>query len=441
MHEPLTEPLSSAAAVPATRFMRAAKLCRARDLERLFALGELVRSLGDLIHGVQRERGASSIVLGSHGANFLEQLDAQIAVCLQLERDVRAKLEQVDAKLDGMSFGARFYTRGAMAFRALDRLPELRARVASLKISPEDALRTFSEIIACLLAIGFEVADIAADAEISRALIALANFSQGKEYAGQERATAGAAFSRRRFGTTERHRLRQLIQAQDQAFSLFREFANETHTSAFAELMNAGYSIELKRMRGLALGRESLEETGESLAAAWFQHGTARIDAMQVLEQQMSSQLSRLCTVKRAHARDSADPAGNEPDDLPPPPSGVAMLVSDPETGHNELGLPGGVGLYTLDPALPTPMHSIMDVIHAQSRRLKDVSDELQSARAALMERKSIERAKGLLMLNRRLTEKQAYELMRQSAMNQNKRIYEIAEAIISMADILQPTL
>src|SRR5580704_3124645 len=112
MHEPLTEPLSSAAAVPATRFMRAAKLCRARDLERLFALGELVRSLGDLIHGVQRERGASSIVLGSHGANFLEQLDAQIAVCLQLERDVRAKLEQVDAKLDGMSFGARFYTRG-----------------------------------------------------------------------------------------------------------------------------------------------------------------------------------------------------------------------------------------------------------------------------------------------------------------------------------------
>jgi AmiR/NasT family two-component response regulator len=86
-------------------------------------------------------------------------------------------------------------------------------------------------------------------------------------------------------------------------------------------------------------------------------------------------------------------------------------------------------------------MHSIMDVIHAQSRRLKDVSDELQSARAALMERKSIERAKGLLMLNRRLTEKQAYELMRQSAMNQNKRIYEIAEAIISMADILQPTL
>jgi AmiR/NasT family two-component response regulator len=44
-------------------------------------------------------------------------------------------------------------------------------------------------------------------------------------------------------------------------------------------------------------------------------------------------------------------------------------------------------------------------------------------------------------MLNRQVTEKRAYDLMRQSAMNQNKRIYDIAEAIISMADILQPAL
>ena len=48
-------------------------------------------------------------------------------------------------------------------------------------------------MIALLLAVGFEAADTAADPETSRALIALVNFAQGKEYAGQERATAGAA--------------------------------------------------------------------------------------------------------------------------------------------------------------------------------------------------------------------------------------------------------
>jgi hypothetical protein len=441
MHEPPKPLPPHTTDAPAMRFLRAAQRCRARDLERLFAVGELVRSIGELIHGLQRERGASSIVLGSHGASFLEQLDAQVSVCRELERDVRARLEQVDAKLDGMSFGARFYTRGAMALRALDRLAELRGRVTALRITSEDAVRVFSEIIGCLLAIGFEVADIAADPEISRALVGLANFSQGKEYAGQERATAGAAFSRGRFGAAEKQRLRQLIHAQDQAFALFREFATAAHVAAFSKLMDGGDSSELKRMRRIALGRESAEDCAEPMAAAWFRHATARIDVMQTIEQDMGAQLSHLCTVKLGEARESAESATFQFAEVLPTHSSVAMLVSDPETAQHDLGLPGGVGLYTLDTALPAPMHSILDVIQAQSKRLSAVSHELESARAALVERKSIERAKGLLMLNRQLSEKQAYDLMRQSAMNQNKRIYEIAEAIISMADILQPSL
>jgi AmiR/NasT family two-component response regulator len=441
MREPLEHSDVSTADLAATRFLRAAQLCRARDLERLFVLGELVRSMGELIHGLQRERGASSIVLGSHGASFLEQLDAQVSACCALERDVRERLDHVDATLDGMSFGARFYTRGAMVFRALDRLTALRARVAALKIAPQEAMRAFSDIIACLLAVGFESADIAADPQISRALIALANFSQGKEYAGQERATAGAAFSRGRFGAADKQRVRQLINAQDQAFNLFREFATATHAAVFNELMNGEDTNEVKRMRRLALGRESIDEAADSVAAAWFRHSTARIDSMQTVEQDMSAELSRLCAAKLAEAREdaaSASPQSTHTLHARPP---VAMLISDPDSALHDLGLPGGVGLYTLDAAVPAPMHSILDVIHAQSKRLNDVSQELECARAALVERKSIERAKGLLMLNRQLTEKQAYDLMRQSAMNQNKRVYEIAEAIISMADILQPSL
>ncbi|HEX3835710.1 MAG TPA: ANTAR domain-containing protein [Steroidobacteraceae bacterium] len=83
-------------------------------------------------------------------------------------------------------------------------------------------------------------------------------------------------------------------------------------------------------------------------------------------------------------------------------------------------------------------MRSILYVIQAQARRIDDVSAQLESARAALGERKVIDRAKGLLMSNRNLTEKDAYTLMRETAMRQNKRIVDIAESIISMADILK---
>jgi DnaJ-domain-containing protein 1 len=384
MHETLKLTAPSAADMPAARFLRAAQLCRARDLERLFVLGELVRSIGELIHGLQRERGASSIVLGSHGASFQEQLEAQVSACRELEHDVRSRLEQVDATLEGMSFGARFYTRGAMAFRALDRLMDLRGGVGSLKITPEDSMRAFSDIIACLLAVGFEIADIAADPQISRALIALANFSQGKEYAGQERATAGAPFSRGRFGAADKQRLRQLINAQDQAFSLFREFATAAHVAAFTGLMDGNDTTEVKRMRRIALGREPMEDASEPMAAAWFRHSTARIDAMQTIEQRMSAELSGLCTEKLAEARESAAGTARDPADSLSSPARVAMFVSDPNSAQPGLGISGGVGLYTLDCALPAPMHSILDVIHAQSKRLSDVSHELESARAAL---------------------------------------------------------
>jgi AmiR/NasT family two-component response regulator len=115
----------------------------------------------------------------------------------------------------------------------------------------------------------------------------------------------------------------------------------------------------------------------------------------------------------------------------------IAMLVTDAGPAVNSLGLEGGAGLYTVDAVLPKPMHSILDVIRAQSRRIDDVSQQLESERVELAERKVIERAKGLLMKNRRLSEAQAYALMRQTAMQQNKRIFDIAEALVSMADIL----
>jgi AmiR/NasT family two-component response regulator len=432
---------SVAALPPERRFLRAANLCRRHDLERLAVLGELVKTLSELIHGLQRERGASSIVLGSHGESYKDRVDLQVAQCKQLERVARARLEHIDQQFEGMSFGARFYTRGALAFRALDALSGLREQIVTLAIAPQDAVKAFSDIIACLLAVGFEVADIAADPQISRALISLANFAQGKEYAGQERATAGAGYSRGQFDAVDLNRLRHLIAAQDQAFRVFADFASAEQIAAFQHVQCGLDMVEVKRMRQRALDREQLEHAPEVVADAWFKHSTVRIDALKMVEDQITADLKGLCDAKLgdtnlaqtdtlAATQDQINEAGEA--------APVAMLVTDANPALNNFGLSGGVGLYRLDGTLPQPMHSIMDVIDAQSRRLNDVSLQLESARAALAERKAIERAKGLLMASRRLSEKQAYELMRQTAMTQNKRIYEVAEAVISMAHILK---
>jgi hypothetical protein len=398
---------------PAARFLRSARLCRARDLELLSILSELVKGISELIHALQKERGASSIYLGSNGAHFADRLVERVAESSGLEERVRDHLEHMDGKLDPMSRSARFYTRVAYAFRALDSLPGTRKQVAALALAPQDAVNAFTDVIAHLLAVGFEAADTAADAETSRALIALVNFAQGKEYAGQERATAGAALSRGHFDAAERRHLRHLEAAQERAFKIFVEFADPRHLAMFLELNASVDTAEFKQLRASVFEQDLSGGPPGVTADAWYEAATRRIDAMRTIEDRVASDLGRLCAVRLADAKAGArrvDALDRDSLDLTAP---VAMLVTE-------------------------PMRSILDVIEAQSRRIDDISAQLESARAALTERKIVERAKGVLMRSRRLSEKDAYTLLRQTAMSQNKRIFEVAEAVLSMADIFK---
>jgi hypothetical protein len=89
----------------------------------------------------------------------------------------------------------------------------------------------------------------------------------------------------------------------------------------------------------------------------------------------------------------------------------------------------------------PQLERSILDLVQDQARRLQAVSDELETVRASLNERRLVERAKGLLMAHRNLREDEAHKTLRQMAMNQNRRIVDVAEALLSMAEVLPQRL
>ncbi|WP_431275745.1 ANTAR domain-containing response regulator [Variovorax ureilyticus] len=80
---------------------------------------------------------------------------------------------------------------------------------------------------------------------------------------------------------------------------------------------------------------------------------------------------------------------------------------------------------------------SILDMVQEQSSRLQAMSDELETVRTALNERKVVERAKGLLMAHRRISEQEAHKMLRQTAMNQGRRLIDVAESVLSMAEFL----
>jgi hypothetical protein len=420
------------------RFLRSAELCRARDLKLLSTVSDLVKGISELIHALQKERGASSIYLGSNGAHFADRLVARVAESCDLEVSVRDHLEHIDERLDPLSCSARFYTRVAYAFHALDSLPGTREQVSALTLPSQDAVKAFTDVIAFLLAVGFEAADTAADPETSRALIALVNFAQGKEYAGQERATAGAALSRGHFDAVDWRRLRHLEAAQERAFKIFTDFADPHHVTMFLELSRSVETVEFKQLRAGVFARVPGGEFPVVSADVWYEAATRRIDAMRSIEDGLAVGLGQLCAVKLADAKTGTkrDALDRDAHDRTAP---FAMLVANLEAPVDSPGMDGSVELYRMDDGLPKPMRSIRDVVEAQSRRIDDINSQLESARVALAERKTIERAKGILMHSRRLAEKDAYTLLRQTAMSQNKRMFEVAEAVISMADIFKP--
>ena len=412
---------------PAERYLRCAHECRARDLRRLSVLCTLVKTLSELVHALQKERGASSIYLGSSARNFSVTLKHQVIVSLGLERLAADQLETVDSKLETTNLSARFYSSVGYALLALDNLPGIRLQVEALGMESEEAVRSFSDVIAALLAVEFETADIAGDANTARALIALVNLSQGKEYAGQERAVGSSILSRGQAKNQEKECLRRLAASQQQAFRVFAEFAAEGPAEDYRQLATSDDTRLIETYRTRAFEFDGSSDLG---ADAWYALTTRRIDALKSVEENLSEDLERLCHAK---IQEAEFPTQHSEAD---PPAPVAMLVA----GLDDLVAlsRGSAILLPADDALPAPLHSIRTVIEAQSRQIRTINSELSSVRRALAERKLVERAKGLLMERRRLSENNAYALMRQTAMNQNKRLAEVAESIVSAAELLQ---
>jgi len=118
-------------------------------------------------------------------------------------------------------------------------------------------------------------------------------------------------------------------------------------------------------------------------------------------------------------------------------PTPVALFAADDAPTSIQRAVQAGVSAYVVDGVNPLRMRSILEAALARFRQFKALADELQRTRSQLTERKVVERAKGIVMAQRGLTEEQAYKLMRKTAMDRNKRMADIADSIIAASDLL----
>ncbi|SNS18256.1 MULTISPECIES: ANTAR domain-containing response regulator [unclassified Azospirillum] len=110
----------------------------------------------------------------------------------------------------------------------------------------------------------------------------------------------------------------------------------------------------------------------------------------------------------------------------------IAMFVDQSDSQMIHAAIEAGVSAYVVDGLRQDRIKPIVETAVSRFNAFDRLRRERDEAQAKLQDRKLVERAKGLLMKNRGLSEEDAYTLMRRTAMKQNRKLADIAQSVIT---------
>ena len=116
----------------------------------------------------------------------------------------------------------------------------------------------------------------------------------------------------------------------------------------------------------------------------------------------------------------------------------VAMFVDQSDGSLTKAAIEAGVSAYVVDGLRSERIKPILDAAIARFHMVQRMRVELAETRRALEERKVIDRAKGILMRAKAIGEDEAYGLMRKAAMDQGRKVADVAQALVMSADLLK---
>ena len=116
----------------------------------------------------------------------------------------------------------------------------------------------------------------------------------------------------------------------------------------------------------------------------------------------------------------------------------IAMFVDQSDRSTIEAAIDAGVSAYIVDGLKRERVRPILDMTVMRFRAFDKLRAELEETKSALKDRKIIDKAKGILMKTRGIDEEAAYALLRKTAMDQNRRIADVAERLVSAFDLLK---
>jgi response regulator NasT len=115
----------------------------------------------------------------------------------------------------------------------------------------------------------------------------------------------------------------------------------------------------------------------------------------------------------------------------------VAMFVDHSDRQMMRAAIDAGVSAYVVDGLRKDRITPVLETAIARFHAFHRMKTELATTKAALAERKTLDRAKGVLMKARGLSEDEAYALLRKTAMDQGRKLSDVAESLVDAAGLL----
>jgi two-component system, response regulator / RNA-binding antiterminator len=118
-------------------------------------------------------------------------------------------------------------------------------------------------------------------------------------------------------------------------------------------------------------------------------------------------------------------------------PRPVVMFTHDGDSEKIRAATLAGVSAYVVDGMSGERIRPIIDAAVARFEQFHALKRELDDVEEKLADRKVIERAKGILMQGRSLSEEDAYRALRKQAMQTNARLVTVARQVVALAAII----
>jgi methyl-accepting chemotaxis protein len=258
-----------------------------QSVGRVAVVIETVPSVSNLVHQLQRERGASATFVASKGQTLGDVMRNQRTATDKAIAEWQQRVSDIDASTLGPGFGRAL----GQVKPAVADISNVRRDIDALSITGPKAVTYFSSTIANLIGLIEAAGELSDDLRINQRSRAFVAIVKRKELAGQERATASGAFAAGEFAPDVHRNFLRLLALQEAQMSAFDKDATKAEIDAVAGVLKGAVVDELGRMRAIAAAAPFDKAAVKTIAAPdWFSTITQYIDLLKTAEDRVAAE-------------------------------------------------------------------------------------------------------------------------------------------------------